>query len=174
MSKPFILCYSKKDFDKLCQSHGWTGEENFPQNTVFISITNHEACQDYLGEEFKESDFHLFPDSEHVLNVEFDDIAKDTETMEDGTIIRGMDDETADRIVAFIDKYAGHDIIVHCKAGKSRSQAVVTYVLDHYPELYKKSRINMMNPPVFYMVNLHAKHKLREAYERLNLSRTSG
>ena len=114
------------------------------------------------------------PDSEHVLNVEFDDIATDTETMEDGTIIRGMDDETADKIVAFIDKYAGHDIIVHCKAGKSRSQAVVTYVLDHYPELYKKSRINIMNPPVFYMVNQHAKQKLREAYERFNLSRTSG
>ena len=43
----------------------------------------------------------------------------------------------ASRIVNFIDKQISKDVdafYIHCSAGKSRSQGVVRYILDTYPQ----------------------------------------
>lgn len=169
---PFVLCYSQKDFEYICRSNGYMSEDTFPKNTAYISITNNDECANYLGEDFAETNVHLLPDSEHVLNVEFDDITQDVITVENGVNIRGLSDATADKIVAYIDKFVGHDFVVHCRAGKSRSQAVVRYIIDTYPDTYSVARINHSNPPRLFMVNYHALKKLKDAYERMTNMRS--
>ena len=159
-----IYCYSKKNFEKLCAARGWN-DRNPPADTAVISICcKPEVVDNVLGGE----DQHWFgKEHDNVLNVEFDDITEDVQHITDpgvGFTAYGLDPATARRMVAFIRDHRGMDFAVHCRAGKSRSQGVVRYVLDFYDGPFQT---NPGNPCRFY--NTHTYTALRKARERLGL-----
>ena len=41
-------------------------------------------------------------------------------------------------IVEFIEKNLGRNILIHCRAGISKSQAVCRFILETYPDMYIK------------------------------------
>jgi len=157
-----VYCYSKKKFGLLCEERGWN-DDNPPVDTAVISICcKPEVTENVLGGD----DAHWFSrEHDNVLNVEFDDITEDSKYISDpgmGFTAYGLDDRTADRIVKFIEGHRGMDFIVHCRAGKSRSQAVVRYIADFYPE---HDELNPDNPCMF--PNVHTFTKLKAARERM-------
>ncbi len=77
---------------------------------------------------------------------------------------KGITPETAEKIVRFIEDHKDMDFLIHCRAGKSRSQGVVRYVLDFYKGPFQT---NQGNPCRFY--NTHTYTALRKARERLGL-----
>lgn len=150
-----LYCYSHKDFKELCITKGWN-DNNIPENSIFISIcgTLNDRNEDHL---FKK-------DSEYVLNLDFDDISADY-LIQDGQIFHGLNKDQAKSIVEFIDKNIGKDIYVHCSAGKSRSQGIVRFVLDCYPEV--KYNIRKDNPDS--TPNIDVLTKLKKVYRELGL-----
>lgn len=157
-------CMNKKTFEQYCYENGWN-DSNPPTDVALISI----CCTGDVAR-------HVFPDDgdlhwfakqhENVLNVEFDDITNDVRVCcADGDgeryVAQGITPCTAMRIVEFIDAHASMDFIVHCRAGKSRSQAVIRYILDFYPDHVET---NPDNPPNG-LHNIHTFSALKTARE---------
>ena len=73
----------------------------------------------------------------------------------------------AKRLVEFIDGRIkeGDNIYVHCSAGASRSQGVVRYILDTYPDIDWETRKD--NPCL--TPNYHVIRMLKRIYRNLNL-----
>ena len=131
-----LFCFSHEEFDNECLKHGYS-DSCVPDNIAFISIIGTEDCQKYYLEETEE---HWFKDNHPgVLNLEFDDIAED-EIIWEGHRILGLSEGQAKEIVEFIDKNIGKDFWIHCRAGFSRSQAIVRYILDLYSDIEWKTR----------------------------------
>ena len=145
--KKCIYCYSKKDFDNLCASSGWD-DKNLPKDKVFISICSTDDVKSTI---LREPEPHYFQrSSDQVLNLEFDDIATPFEFL-DGSgfkIAEGISLPKALKIAKFIDSnIADKDFIIHCRAGQSRSQAIVSYILWLYGRKYDiETRFD--NPPI--------------------------
>lgn len=153
-----VYCYSKRDFEKVAIANGWN-DDNPPKDWAVISI----CCKpEVVLNVLDGDDTHFFTkDHENVLNVEFDDITQDEQYISDpgiGFTAYGLDIATAKRIVKFIDEHAGMDFMVHCRAGKSRSQAVTRFITDFYDGY---TETNPDNPCMF--PNCHTLHKLKEA-----------
>ena len=77
-----------------------------------------------------------------------------------------MDYNDAKRLVEFIDdriRNYGDNIFVHCAAGTSRSQAIVRYILDTYPDIEWKTRDS--NPCI--TPNIHIVRMLKRMYRNL-------
>jgi len=163
-----LICVNKRDFERICRDEGWN-DLNPPGNAALISI----CCNDEVARfVLSDGDTHFFShDHENVLNVEFDDIAENVRVF-DGEeygfpgklTARGITPETAEKIVRFIEDHKDMDFLVHCRAGKSRSQAVVRYVLDFYDGPFQTNR---SNPCLTY--NSHTYAALRDARERIGL-----
>ena len=160
-------CLSKRGFTLYCRGRGWKHEAN--PNEAVISI----SCNpDVAIKVLHEPDYHWFANGlPNVLNVEFDDITKDVETFK-GTELDGYDEvtaygitpETAGRIVEFIEAHKDMDFVVHCRAGKSRSQAVIRYITEFYPD---HSDTNPDNPCTY--PNIHTYTALKRAREERGL-----
>lgn len=131
-----VYCYSREGFKKLLTT--WPGE-NLPAGTAVISIAETPECRKYYGWESEE--LHLLPSGPEVLNLEFDDISEETRPP-----FTGMTQDQARQIIEFIDSHKDCDLVVHCRAGKSRSQGVVRFILDYYPEIWGET--NPENPCV--------------------------
>lgn len=142
MSKLLHLgCYSHQEFDDLCETNGWN-DECCPEGIAFISIIGTQECQDYYIEE---KEFHWFKQPHpNVLNLEFDDISEDVITWE-GHNFYGLSMEDGKRIVDFIMGNLGKPFYIHCRAGRSRSQGIVRFILDTFPEYGYTVRSD--NPP---------------------------
>lgn len=156
-----LYCFSRSDFDNECFFKGWN-DECCPENVAFISITGTEECQMYY---LKEKEEHWFK-QEHpnVLNISFDDI--DTDEVEwEGHIFYGLQPEQAKEIVRFIEYNLGKDFWIHCRAGQSRSQGIVRFILDCYPEYDWKTRPN--NPCITPNIDVVAKLKRVKIYDYL-------
>lgn len=129
-----MMCavYSKNDFEDVCEKNGWN-DSNVPENIAFISICCHPDCIQYVR--FSDGDQHYFKEPhDNVLNIEFDDILEDSLEMGDShKNAIGMTEADARVMHAFIKKHIGKDFMVHCRAGKSRSQGVFRYISDTYP-----------------------------------------
>lgn len=160
-------CLSKRGFTLYCRSKGWHHEEN-PSEAVISICCNPDVANKVL----RDPDPHWFaPGLPNVCNVEFDDITED-ECTYTGTELDcyktvtayGITPETAERMVRFIDDHRGMDFVVHCRAGRSRSQAVIRYITEFYPEY---TETNPDNPCVH--PNIHTYLGLRHAREALGL-----
>jgi hypothetical protein len=138
--KSSVLVYPKRQFgfvaDRLSGING----------IAYISIESSADCARYWMEEEKHDNDndHYLRSSENVLNIEFDDLTSDREYK--GHIFKAITQEQADIIVGFIEGHLGDDIIVHCKAGSSRSQAVFRFIMDMYPDIYEPCDENRNNP----------------------------
>ena len=133
-----LWCFSHSEFDLECEQRGWS-DENLPPDVAFISIVGSKECQEYyLGEE----ETHYFSQSSPtVLNLGFDDIPRDSIVWK-GHTFYGLNMEQAREIVEFIKNNIGKDFWIHFRAGQSRSQGIVRYVLDCYPDIVWKTRID--------------------------------
>lgn len=149
-----LWCTSQCDFDNWMES---LGDTEPPKGTCVISIIGTPSVlRDYLEEPETK---HFFPTgTPRVLNLEFDDITTDRFTRNGITAV-GISNEQASEIVHFLEwaisKKLG--IIVHCRAGRSRSQAIVRYVKSRWPGKWKTNPLNPDDTPNYYVLG-----KLRE------------
>lgn len=128
----YISVFSHNNFDEKMYRLG-IDTDNVENETdkAFISIIGTPDCQKYYLEE---DECHWFKNNtDNVLNLEFDDIGEE-ELEYKGVLFKGLTDEQAEQIVDFIEKNKGKNWYIHCRAGKSRSCAIGTYILDMYGE----------------------------------------
>ena len=147
-----LWCVSQADFEEIMDQNGGS----LPENSCAISIIGTpDVLRDYL--EMPDTR-HYFYNMPTVLNLEFDDITKDTGTRH-GITAHGISDDQAKQIVEFLEKAVdeGLDIYVHCLAGRSRSQAIVRYVLSRWEGPWELNPYNPNETPNYYVLG-----KLRE------------
>ncbi len=128
-----VYCYSREDFKNLIDS--W--KSGIPEGTAVISISETPECRKYYG--WEDEILHYLPSGKDVLNLEFDDIPKDT-----FRCFTGLQREQAIEIVKFIETHTDYNLVIHCRAGKSRSQGVVRFILDCFPDIWEEG--NLENP----------------------------
>lgn len=129
-----ISVYSHSDFDEKMYRLGldFSNVED-EDDKAFISIICSPNCQEHYLHDIER---HWFPNNTHnVLNLEFDDI-DDDHINYNGHVFFGIDEQQAKQTVDFIEKNKGKNFYIHCKAGKSRSQAICRYILDIYGDEY--------------------------------------
>lgn len=153
-----VVVYSKKDFREIDEN------ERSRLDTAIISIECTGECRKYyLLEEKGNSDSeHMLPSSNRVLNLDFDDLSCDTEYK--GHQFKTISEEQAIEAVNFIENNIGRDFIIHCGAGKSRSQGFFRFIIDTYPEYYEECEENKRNPCI--TPNVEVIRKLKAAYIR--------
>jgi len=143
-----LYCCSYFEFLDLVELNKW--DETLPEGLSIISICNTKECQDYYLTETQE---HKLPGGPKVLNLDFDDVSSDWIDWK-GHIFYGLSKDQAKEIVDFIEKNIGDDFIIHCLAGKSRSQGVVRFILDTYPgQIYQTREDNPCNSPNYDVVS---------------------
>ena len=125
--KKLLLCYGKREFDKK------SGDPGFAYISICGTIDS--------GEKHK-----LDPDFFNVLNLDFDDIGEE-EIPWGNYVLKGISDSDAEAVVKFIEKNKDKNFMIHCRAGQSRSQAIIRYVLDFYGG-EDEWEINKDNPPI--------------------------
>ena len=144
-------------------------------NMAFISIIGTPECLKYYLDE--EETKHYFKDRQNVLNLDFDDISKDV--LYNGHLFKTMTMEQAEKSVDFIEKMINNDvdeIIIHCRAGMSRSRAfgewIYRYCKEHNVDVEYSDRndyTTILNQGVLRRLN-HAywkKHHIN-GYEETN------
>lgn len=137
------LCYCKTDFEDFCKARGWN-DTNVPEDWAFISIC---STPEIVRNVIQDSDEHYFKNPHpNVLNLEFDDITSQSEQVGPNTTAFGITRIEAFKVVKFIKENIdlGKNFLIHCRAGKSRSQAIVRYMIT----TYGKVETSKFNPPV--------------------------
>jgi hypothetical protein len=168
-----LLCYSESDFNKLMDA--WQWKDGPAPGTSVISIGS-----------INEESVHRFESSLNVFNLDVDDVGpvwweKEGYTYDDAqddyfnhgdsqhSVMFNLDNGThimnfaeAEHLYMFIHLAVERedDIIVHCGAGISRSQAVVRYILDSYPEINWHTRES--NPCI--VPNMHIVLMLKRVF----------
>ena len=141
-----LYCYNRWLFEEICKTNGWDND-NIPTDAAFISICGTPDCQEYV---IQEREFHYFDDNYlRVLNLDFDDIStfrKRIKVPGEKKYCFGITLDDAIRTVEFIKCNLGKDFYIHCRAGHSRSQAIVAYILRMYDGIYD-FQIRPENPP---------------------------
>ena len=171
-----LYCYSIEGFKNAMKSLGYgRNDENrlLDDNIAIISI----CCIDTNPEEYKGlfSEEHYFnnkSNAPNILNIEFDDLDPamwlgidfDPDNAKEEDFYYGknlaLDWKLSCKIVRFIINNIGKDFYIHCSAGVSRSQAIVRYILDIYPEYNYKTR--QENPCIH--PNMHVLRMLKRTY----------
>lgn len=144
-----VYCYCKEDFEEFCRCRGWN-DSNVPEDWAFISICHTpQIAQNF----FQDEDKHYFKDPhDNVLNLEFDDITCSMSLVKSDSGLevaaQGITVEQATLIVEFIKKHVNYkrNFLIHCRAGRSRSQAIVKYITITYGEV----ETSKFNPLVSY------------------------
>ena len=138
-----VIVYSHSDFDKFCVNNNIT-DANVEMNSdyAFISIIGtKQVIEDYLGEH---GTCHYFNENHsNVLNLDFDDVGKDRDF--NNISFKTISEEQARECVDFIESNLSKTFVIHCRAGKSRSQAFFRFIVDMYEE-YKNCKGNLDNP----------------------------
>lgn len=155
-----LYCFNRWEFEKYCKNQNWD-TDHIPENSAFISICGTDPVQEYVLHE-NEPHYFSVPNGQFpVLNLNFDDISEDFVLIEStNECAVGITLSQADLAVKFIRNNIGKDFYIHCRAGHSRSQAFVRYILDMYDMVYD-FQIRPENPPTSY--NQYVKSKLNKA-----------
>ena len=130
-----LYSFSECEFISLFPCTSKYYEEIMDDEAAVISISEPDEA------------WHMLSDSDNVLNVEFGDDDR-------------MSSEIAEKIAEFIDENIDKNFYIHCSAGKSRSQGVVRYILDVYPEVDWETRQD--NPCI--TPNFHVVGELKHAW----------
>lgn len=147
-----LLCVSQGWFDEIMLWLGWDDEHLPSEEHALISITESDE---------KSRCSHWFKrDHKNVINLHFDDIDGESEIWKDykrysnGDIqyrdqrLHPMHRVEAQALLRFINYHKGKRFIIHCQAGVSRSQAVVRFILDTFPEEYNITDCWQKNLPI--------------------------
>lgn len=118
-------------------------------DVIFKELIDDDSCTISISD--PDNPKHMLDGTvDNVLNVDFAD--------DDCS----MTDEQAEQIVDFINKNIGKNFYVHCSAGKSRSQGVVRFMTDVYPDIEWETRQD--NPCITQ--NYHVVCMLKRAFIR--------
>ena len=123
-----------------------------PINSAYISIICSPECRSEISKYNMEK--HRLSDAPNVLNLDFDDIG----CAEDGCY-RGITEAQAKEAVKFIENNIDKDFYIHCRAGKSRSQAFARYILDTYGESLWETNIKVETPNIYVLTALKRAYK---------------
>ena len=148
-----LYCFSRRKAKEFYSNWKYAPDD--------ITVTSIAGTEDSQKLYLKEEEPHWFNESYNVLNLNFDDIAQD-EQLYKGVLFKGLTRTDASRAANFIVKNVlrGKDIYVNCRAGKSRSQGIVKFILDSFPQI--KFELNPDNPPTTPNIDVVA--KLKRAY----------
>lgn len=151
-----LYCFSRKDARNFYVYEKAWSTVSLPDNVAIISIIGTPLCQKKV---LHDREYHWFREKDNVLNLCFDDITRD-----EWHGYKGLSEEDARRAVFFIYNNIGKDFYINCRAGKSRSQAFVKFILDTFPELtYETRRENpLITPNMDVLIKL--KHVVREEF----------
>lgn len=146
-----VIVVSKAKFRETVEKFG------IGPGVAYISIEATPECARYWLESEKGDgdNEHYLPDLPNVCNVNFDDLTRDI--VWKGHQFKAINEEQATRILDFIEDHLGCQLIIHCKAGQSRSQGVRRFILDMYPNDYS-GEITGTTP------NIEVLSKLKQAY----------
>ena len=146
-------------FDEKMEEMGLDNDNVKNTNMALISIIGTQECLDYYLDEGETK--HYFDDQENVLNLDFDDIEEDV--LYNGHLFKTMRMEQAEKSVDFIEKMIKNgvdEIMIHCRAGMSRSRAfgefIYRYCKEHdvnviYPD--RNGYTTLLNHGVFRRLN---------------------
>jgi predicted protein tyrosine phosphatase len=138
-------------------------------DVAFISIESSPTCaQHYLKDKIYH---HLKSDKYNVLNICFDDISEDKvcrDTNGEEYKIYTMNEAQADVAYRFVKNNIGKHFIIHCRAGKSRSQAFYRFIMDCFSDDYSECVANKYNPCKTPNVEVLCKLK-RQFYKDQNI-----
>ena len=145
----FVFAFDEKFFQNFCKGlrvsdANVSNEDEY----AFISISNYG----------NEDDHYFHSNHDNVLNQEFDDV--------DDSFTESFDANQAKEMIEFIKRNLGRNFVIHCKAGKSRSQGVCRYIIDTYPCMYSDNRTNKSNPCI--TPNWHVVTMLKRVYREMN------
>lgn len=101
-------------------------------DVAFISIEDHNGQP------------HLLATADNILNIKFDDC--DVDDVVQG--IKAITEAQGEEIGEFISRHLDKHFIIHCTAGKSRSQGVARAIFDSFPDIYQPNIFNRSNPCV--------------------------
>lgn len=124
---------------------------------AYISIESTEDCANYYH---FENNSHYLESADNVLNLEFDDLEEDAHLYD--CTFRTISEEQAEQILDFIERNMGKHFVIHCRAGKSRSQGVLRFIFDMYGDVYAPCQVNGFNPCM--TPNGEVVRKLKRAY----------
>jgi hypothetical protein len=132
-----VKVYGKEDFKRIVNDIDLTKE-------AVISIECSAECAKYWLEEEKgdTDNLHLLPSGPSVLNLDFDDIEGPGDKYYKGHWFRSFKEIDAFDILKFIRENKGKDLIIHCKAGKSRSKAIGQFILEFMGDEYEDGNPN--------------------------------
>ena len=139
-------------------------------DVAYISISASKECALEHFYDMSEVD-HYLPDADNVLNLNFDDITEDftfKNVFGEDVTYHAMSEEQAQQTIEFIEKNKINNIIIHCRAGQSRSQAICRAIYDCYGDVYEPNRFNTYNPCETPNPDVLAKVK-RAYYEKYGL-----
>ena len=162
-----LYCFSAQTFKQIMDDNKWTNK-TLPSSVACIEICATPDVLEHYGNYFALADKPWFmekkscgPVPENVLKLNFDDITEDVLVIDDGKFAWGIKPDQAKRIVDFIDENIDKDFYIHCHAGKSRSQAVVQYILDVYKDREWETRPE--NPCKPELINYRVFSMLKQA-----------
>lgn len=166
--EPNVLVYNHNDFDKECvQLNIDDSNVENQEDYAFISIIGTlQVIDEYLGEHGTKHYFNA--NHKNVLNLDFDDVSKDRDfkyqTLNGETKVirvKAISEEQAEQCLEFIENNIGKIFIIHCRAGRSRSQAFFRFITDFF-EPYRNCNGNLANRCV--TPNPEVLRKLKKAY----------
>lgn len=180
-----LYCYSYQEFTDMMDKLGWNEKPDNGFSTISITSKLDDEPEHYFNDnvenninldfndvsptmwwgtaDYYDEAFTAYQDDENLENSYFDFIS---DMFDVKVNIHAMNYKEAIRLCKFIDKNikAENNIYVHCSAGASRSQGVVRYILDTYPEIDWKIREG--NPCL--TPNYHVVRMLKRANRYLN------
>lgn len=180
-----LYCYSYQEFTDMMDKLGWKEKPYKGFSTISITSKLDDEPEHYFNDnvenninldfndvsptmwwgtaDYYDEAFTAYQDDENLENSYFDFIS---DMFDVKVNIHAMNYKEAVRLCKFIDKNikAGNNIYIHCSAGASRSQGVVRYILDTYPEIDWKIREG--NPCL--TPNYHVVRMLKRANRYLN------
>lgn len=134
-------------------------------DVAYISISaTKDMCEIKYDGDYSECD-HLLDSSDIVLNLEFDDLTEDekvTKPSGEPGICKTITESQAKEILDFVESNLGKHLIIHCRAGRSRSAGVARAIFDLFPEVYEENFYNDVNPVT--TPNMEVVRKIKRAY----------
>jgi predicted protein tyrosine phosphatase len=134
--------------------------DNFPKETCIISINEPEAMD---GEAKLDEGWFK------VLRVKFWDVTQDIDHDSMGKIL-AMTEGQAKEIADFIKENRDRSILIHCRAGISRSAAIAEILFQlGWDDLPTEMRPYFMSPTDTSLYNSHVKKLLAKQFPELDM-----
>lgn len=135
------------------------------EDIAFISIEASPTCAKHFLQD--SIHHHLKNNENNVLNISFDDVNEDKKCVDrngEEYMVYTITEPQSEVAYRFIKQNIGKHFVIHCRAGKSRSQAFYRFILDCFGDKYKECNVNKYNPCITPNIEVLCKLK-RQFYK---------